>query len=269
MRRNILSQDDFRSLAMSCGKLSQAPIFIDDSPGLTVLMLRAKARRMVAQHGVRCLFVDYLQLMSAPSAAKESRQAEVSTISRGIKALARELNIPIIALAQLNRAAEQREGNRPRMADLRESGSLEQDADVVMLLHREEYYHLQSPTWAEENPDKVGIAEIIIAKQRNGPTGAVELRWNASTTRFQNLAKGYQPHVVTRPAEPTRTATVRSESRRGEERVDPHAASVSNEASAGAATGRERPAPADFRDGGGPEREPPPWSDDEIEGLPI
>lgn len=245
MRRNILSQDDFRSLAMSCGKLSEAPVYIDDTPGLTVLMLRAKARRMVAQHGVRCIFVDYLQLMSAPSAARESRQAEVSTISRGMKALARELNIPVICLAQLNRQAELRDGNRPRMADLRESGSLEQDADVIMLLHREEYYHLQSPKWAEENPDKVGIAEVIIAKQRNGPTGTVELRWNASTTRFQNLARGHYspPSVVTRPAAPAVPPTFAPGSKTGP--VEGH------------------------RDGGGPDREPPEWNEEDIDGLPI
>ncbi|MBL8747186.1 MAG: replicative DNA helicase [Phycisphaerae bacterium] len=255
MRRNILSQDDFRQLAHSCGKLSEAPIFIDDTPGLTVMMTRAKARRMVAQHQVRCIIVDYLQLMSAPNAAKESRQAEVSTISRGMKALARELNIPIICLAQLNRQAEQREGNRPRMADLRESGSLEQDADVIMLLHREEYYHLQSPTWAEENPDKVGIAEVIIAKQRNGPTGTVELRWNASTTRFQNLARHYHPpQVTTRPAEPTQRSTT--------ERAAPIPF----------APGAKSGPIADHRDGGGPERddtETPPWADENIDDIPI
>ena len=182
-----IADDDLRRLYMAGEDLKAAPIFIDDTPNLTVLNLRARARRMVAQHGVKVILIDYLQLMSAPGAARESRQVEVSTISRGVKALARELNVPVICLSQLNRASEQREGNRPRMADLRESGSIEQDADVIMLLHREEYYHLQSPDWPMENPDKVGIAEIIIAKQRNGPTGVVKLRWDSRTTRFTNV----------------------------------------------------------------------------------
>jgi len=177
---------DLRSLILASEDLKAAPIYVDDIPNLTVLNLRARARRMVAQHGVKVLIVDYLQLMSAPGAARESRQVEVSAISRGVKALARELNVPVVCLSQLNRASEQREGNRPRMSDLRESGSIEQDADVVMLLHREDYYHVHDPDWAAENPDKAGIAEIIIAKQRNGPTGVVKLVWDSRTTRFKN-----------------------------------------------------------------------------------
>jgi len=182
-----IPDQDLRRLFMASEDLKNAPIFVDDTPSLTVLNLRARARRMVAQHGVKILLIDYLQLMTAPGAARESRQVEVSTISRSVKALARELNVPVICLSQLNRASEQREGNRPRMADLRESGSIEQDADVIMLLHREEYYHTQNPDWALENGDKVGIAEIIIAKQRNGPTGVVKLRWNSGATRFANV----------------------------------------------------------------------------------
>ncbi|MGP1347430.1 MAG: replicative DNA helicase [Phycisphaerales bacterium] len=188
-RRNMLSQQEFAALAHACGDLERAPIIIDDTPGLTVMQLRAKARRMVAQHGCRCIVVDYLQLMTAPGSARDGRQNEVSAISRGVKAIARELNVPVVCLAQLNRGAEQREGHRPRMADLRESGSIEQDADVIMLLHREEYYHTQDPDWAAENPDRIGVAEVIVAKQRNGPTGVVELSWTASTTRFGNLAR--------------------------------------------------------------------------------
>jgi len=239
MRKNLLSHDDFRKLAESCGHLSDARMFIDDTPGLTVLLLRAKARRMAAQHGVKCLFIDYMQLMTAPSAARESRQAEVSAISRGIKALARELNIPVVCLAQLNRGAEQREGHRPRMADLRESGSIEQDADVVMLLHREEYYHQQDQQWEQDNPEKVGVAEVIIAKQRNGPTGTVELKWNAPITRFQSLAKrdsggGTQSYAEPKPG-----------------------------GSAGFAPGGHSGPVANFRDGGGPERE------DDVDDLPI
>lgn len=183
---------DLRELMLAAEDLKIAPVYIDDTPDLTVLNLRARARRMVQQYGVKCLMIDYLQLMSAPSAARESRQVEVSTISRGVKSLARELNIPVICLSQLNRGSENREGNRPRMSDLRESGSIEQDADVVILLHREEYYHVQDEDWKTENPDKIGVAELIIAKQRNGPTGIVKLHWDNKTTRFKNLEQGQQ-----------------------------------------------------------------------------
>ncbi len=178
---------DLRELILAAEDLKAAPIYVDDTADLTVLNLRARARRMVAQYGVRCIMIDYLQLMTAPGAARESRQVEVSAISRGVKALARELKIPVICLSQLNRASESREGNRPRMSDLRESGSIEQDADVIMLLHREEYYHVQDEDWKAENPDKIGVAEVIIAKQRNGPTGVVKLFWDSKTTRFRNL----------------------------------------------------------------------------------
>ncbi|MFA6044013.1 MAG: replicative DNA helicase [Phycisphaerales bacterium] len=182
---------DFRSLMMAAEDLKIAPVYIDDTPNLSVLNLRARARRMVAQHGVKVIMIDYLQLMSAPGAARESRQVEVSAISRGIKALARELNVPVLCLSQLNRASESREGNRPRMSDLRESGSIEQDADVIMLLHREEYYHIQDEDWKIENAEKIGMAEVIIAKQRNGPTGVVKLSWDSRTTRF----KSFDPHA--------------------------------------------------------------------------
>ncbi|MDX2131874.1 MAG: replicative DNA helicase [Planctomycetota bacterium] len=185
-----IPDDDFRRLMMAAEDLKAAPVYIDDTPNLTVLNLRARARRMVAQHSVKVLMIDYLQLMSSPNAARESRQVEVSAISRGVKALARELNVPVICLSQLNRASESREGNRPRMSDLRESGSIEQDADVIMLLHREEYYHVHNPEWGTENPDKVGIAEIIIAKQRNGPTGVIKLAWDNRTTRFKSYDPG-------------------------------------------------------------------------------
>ncbi len=183
---------DLRELMLAAEDLKVAPVYIDDTPDLTVLNLRARARRMVQQYGVKCIMIDYLQLMSAPGAARESRQVEVSTISRGVKSLARELNLPVICLSQLNRGSETREGNRPRMSDLRESGSIEQDADVVILLHREEYYHVQDEDWKSENPDKVGVAELIIAKQRNGPTGVVKLFWDNKTTRFRNLEQGSQ-----------------------------------------------------------------------------
>lgn len=190
MRTGHLSQSEMASLHTHAEGLAETPIYIDDTPGLTVLALRARARRMVAQHGVRAIMIDYLQLLSAPGASRESRQVEVSLISRSLKALARELSVPVICLSQLNRASEQREGNRPRMSDLRESGSIEQDADVVMLLHREDYYHQHDPEWSEANADKVNTAELIIAKQRNGPTGTVQLTWDPKTTRFKNSAYG-------------------------------------------------------------------------------
>jgi replicative DNA helicase len=185
VRRNMLSGQDYAQLANTVGRLSESPFYIDDTPGLSLLALRAKARRMAARHDIEAVFVDYMQLMNSPDS--ESRQQEVSMISRGIKALARELNVPVVCLSQLNRSPEGREDHRPRMSDLRESGSIEQDADVVMMLHREEYYH-PDPEWAEEHPDKKGLAEIILAKQRNGPTGTVSLHFNEKTTRFGDRA---------------------------------------------------------------------------------
>lgn len=187
LRRNMIQPDDWTRLHQTVGELSEAPLYIDDTPGLTLLQLRAKARRMASRYHIKLIIIDYLQLMSSPGS--ESRQQEVSELSRGIKAMARDLSVPVICLSQLNRAAESREGHRPRMSDLRESGSIEQDADVVMMLHREEYYHVNDPAWGEENPEKKGVAEIIIAKQRNGPTGVVELSFDGSTTRFHNLAR--------------------------------------------------------------------------------
>lgn len=193
IRSGHLRRADYQTLLDAAKDLAEAPIFIDDTPGLTITALRARARRMVANHGVKLLMVDYLQLLTSPAQARESRQVEVSAISRGVKALARELNVPIIALSQLNRGAENREGNRPRMSDLRESGSLEQDADVVLLLHREEYYHKGEPAWDPNSPEfdelnreKMNLAEVIIAKQRNGPTGTVKLTFVPGETRFKN-----------------------------------------------------------------------------------
>ncbi len=184
LRRGTLQVDDNRRLVAACDALQSSKIFIDDTAGLTLLQLRSKARRMKEKFDIGCIFIDYLQLMSSGSRS-ESRQVEVSEISRGIKAMARELNVPVVCLSQLNRAAEQREGHRPRMSDLRESGSIEQDADVILMLHREEYYHQGDPEWPESNPDKVGLAELIFAKQRNGPTGVVKLVWDQHSTCFR------------------------------------------------------------------------------------
>jgi len=187
LRSNMLNEDDWHNLQVTIGQLSEAPLFIDDSPSLTLLALRAKARRLAARHDIKLVVVDYLQLMSSPGA--DSRQQEVSSLSQGIKALARELNVPVICLSQLNRSPESREGHRPRMSDLRESGSIEQDADVVLMLHREDYYHQKGEQDYEPNHK----AELIITKQRNGPTGTVELQFNGQTTRFNNLARSSQP----------------------------------------------------------------------------
>ncbi|MGD9689003.1 MAG: replicative DNA helicase [Phycisphaerales bacterium] len=202
LRAGTLSHGEWDRVFQTCQHLSRAPIYVDDTPGLTLLQLRARARRMAHQNNVKLLMIDYLQLLSSPQQARESRQVEVSAISRGVKALARELKIPVIALSQLNRGPEGREGNRPRLSDLRESGSLEQDADVVMLLHREAYYHLGDHDWLAENPDKETLAEVIIAKQRNGPTDTVELTWDAHITRFKNHADVHAPpaHTPYRPA---------------------------------------------------------------------
>ena len=195
LRRGLVSEDDIAHLACVCEDLKDVPMFIDDTPGMTVQELRAKARRLHVQHNIRCLLVDYLQLMYAPTTERRlaNRQEEIATISRGLKALARELNIPVVAMAQLNRAAELREGHRPRMGDLRESGAIEQDADVVILLHREEYYLIQQ---GKSVPDELkGRAELIVAKQRNGPTGAVHLHFNHQQTRFDNLSIAPEPYA--------------------------------------------------------------------------
>lgn len=187
LRKNMLQREDTHRLIAACDQMQSTPIFIDDSPGLTLLQMRSKARRMKERFGIEGVVIDYLQLMSSGTRV-ESRQVEVSEISRGVKAMARELDVPVLCLSQLNRASEGRDGHRPRMSDLRESGSIEQDADVVLMLHREEYYHLNDPNWAEANPDKRNIAEVIVAKQRNGPTGTVRLVWDSRTTAFRNLA---------------------------------------------------------------------------------
>ena len=186
LRKGALAKEDWSQLMRASNELSEAPLHIDDTPGLTMPQARSRARRLASREsGLGCIVIDYLQLMSMGTRV-ESRQIEISEISRGIKAMARELKVPVLALSQLNRAAEQREGHRPRMSDLRESGAIEQDADVVMMLHREEYYHQSTPDWLDHNPEKRGLAELILAKQRNGPTGTVRLTWDNRLTRFKN-----------------------------------------------------------------------------------
>ena len=177
VRTGYLSHSDWPKLTSAAGKLSEAPLFIDDTPAMTVLEVRAKARRLKAQHGISLVIVDYLQLLESKSRG-ENRQQEITEISRSLKALARELKVPVIAISQLSRAVESRTGNRPQLSDLRESGSIEQDADVVVFLFREEYYH---PT--DENRNK---AEAIISKQRNGPVGSCDLLFLKEWTRFEN-----------------------------------------------------------------------------------
>ncbi|MEE2912324.1 MAG: replicative DNA helicase [Planctomycetota bacterium] len=190
IRRNMLGDRDMEAILQAANDLMQRPLYIDDTPGLSIMQLRAKARRLKQSHDIGAVFVDYLQLMTSGRRA-ESRQQEVSEISRGIKALARELNVPVVCLSQLNRAAEQREGHRPRMSDLRESGSIEQDADVIAMLHRESYYHINDQAWMEANEDKHSLAELIIAKQRNGPTATVKMSWDNTCTRFYDWADSY------------------------------------------------------------------------------
>ena len=192
LRRNMLSENDMQAIIRACDELMQSPFYIDDTPGLSMMQLRAKARRLKQTHDVGAMIIDYMQLMTSGNRV-ESRQQEVSEISRGIKALSRELNIPVICLSQLNRAAEQREGHRPRMSDLRESGSIEQDADVVTLLHRESYYHLNDADWMAENEDKHSLAELNVTKQRNGPTGSIKLTWESSCTRFYDWTTATPP----------------------------------------------------------------------------
>jgi replicative DNA helicase len=185
VRKGMLDTEHYEALRDACSELNEAPIFIDDTSSLTPLELRAKARRLKSQRGIRCIIVDYLQLMHLGTSRVESRQQEITIISRYIKALARELNIPVVVLSQLNRSPEGREGHRPRMSDLRESGSIEQDADVVILLHREDYYR-RSEDEKDYKPDNT--AELIIAKQRNGPTGSIELIFMERFTRFENAS---------------------------------------------------------------------------------
>ncbi len=187
LRTGRLRDDDWMHLTRNVGRLAQAPIYIDDTPGITVLEARAKARRLQREHGVGMVIVDYLQLMTSHDNV-QSREQEVSRISRGLKALAKELNVPVLALSQLSRASEARTDRRPQLSDLRESGSLEQDADVVMFIYRPDLYGLKSADGASLE----GVAEIIIGKQRNGPTGSVHLMWNADSAAFENLAPEFR-----------------------------------------------------------------------------
>jgi replicative DNA helicase len=180
LRTGNLDEDDWMKLAAAMTPLSKASIYIDDTPGIGVMDIRAKCRRLKLEKGLGLVMIDYLQLMQGRGRA-ENRQQEISEISRSLKSLARELNVPVITLSQLSRAPESRSDHRPILSDLRESGAIEQDADIVMFLYRDDYYHKDS--------EKKNIAEVIIAKHRNGPTGTVELLWLAQYTKFVSLDK--------------------------------------------------------------------------------
>ena len=179
IRTGNLTETDWVDLLESADTIGQSKLVIDDTPAISVAELRSKCRKYKVEFGLDMVIIDYLQLMSGQGKGNDSRQQEISDISRNLKALARELNVPVIALSQLSRAVESRTDRRPMLSDLRESGAIEQDADVVMFIYRDEYYHPDS--------EKRGIAEIMIAKQRNGPIGTVELRWIPELTRFANL----------------------------------------------------------------------------------
>lgn len=181
LRTGNLSDAEWEKLIESAGVIGKSNLIIDDTPGISISELRSKCRKYKLEHDLKIIIIDYLQLMSGSGRGNDSRQQEISDISRSLKALARELNVPVVALSQLSRAVEQRPDHRPMLSDLRESGAIEQDADVVMFIYRDEYYN--------RDTEKKGIAEIIIAKQRNGPIGTVELVWLPDYTKFANLQK--------------------------------------------------------------------------------
>ncbi len=199
IRRGDVRNDDFQRIVEASQAMSQAPFFIDDTPALNIPMLRTRARRLKRQHGLDLIIIDYLQLMRAASnKGAENRVQEISEITRGLKAIAKELNVPVLALSQLSRAVELRDDKRPQLADLRESGSIEQDADVVMFVYREQYYHerkkpdeedqAKMSDWQNKAERVHNKAELIIAKQRHGPIGTVHLYFDGSITRFGDLA---------------------------------------------------------------------------------
>ena len=198
IRRGMISEAEFKRLVTASQEMAAIPLFIDQTGGLSIAQLAARARRLKRQHGLGLLIVDYLQLMTGTSRRSDNRVQEVSEITTGLKALAKELNVPILALSQLSRAVENREDKRPQLADLRESGSIEQDADIVMFVYREEYYlermkppegTLEFQDWMAKMQLVSGRAEVIIGKQRHGPIGSVALQFDGSVTRFSDLAR--------------------------------------------------------------------------------
>jgi len=207
LRMGRISQQEFRSLARAAAELQSLPLYIDDTPGLTIAALRARARRLKRQKGIGLVIVDYLQLLQGTGrgSAGDNRVQEISEISRGLKQLAKELDVPVIALSQLSRAVEQREDKRPQLSDLRESGSIEQDADIVLFIYREDYYlaarqpaddHPEIDKWREEMARVYGLAEILVAKQRHGSTGKVRVKFDSRITKFSDLVdEGYMPEI--------------------------------------------------------------------------
>ena len=183
IRIGHLNDDDWRGIIESAGVIGMSSLAIDDTPAISIAEMRSKCRRHKLEHGLDMIIIDYLQLMSGSRGGRSevSRQQEISDISRGLKALARELQCPVLALSQLSRAVEQRPDHRPMLSDLRESGAIEQDADVVMFIYRDDYYN--------EDSDRKGIADIILAKQRNGSIGTVSLAWLSALTKFENLVR--------------------------------------------------------------------------------
>ena len=181
LRTGNLSDAEWEKLIESAGVIGKSNLIIDDTPGISISELRSKCRKYKLEHNLQIIIIDYLQLMSGSGRGSDSRQQEISDISRSLKALARELNVPVVALSQLSRAVEQRPDHRPMLSDLRESGAIEQDADVVMFIYRDDYYN--------KDTERKGIAEILIAKQRNGPIGTVELVWLPDYTKFANLQR--------------------------------------------------------------------------------
>ena len=183
VRTGKLDEEDWTKLAEAIGPLSEAGVYIDDTPGISVMEIRTKCRKLKMEKNIGLVVIDYLQLISGSNKRNGSREQEISEISRALKVLAKELNVPVIALSQLSRAVEQRDDHRPMLSDLRESGAIEQDADIVMFLYRDDYYNKES--------EKKDIAEVIIAKQRGGQTGTVELLWMGNYTKFVNLEKRF------------------------------------------------------------------------------
>ena len=181
VRTGKVEDDDWQKLAEASGNLSQAQIFIDDTPGISVMEIRAKCRKLKLEKNIGMVVIDYIQLVQGSNKRNGSREQEISEISRSLKILAKEINVPVIALSQLSRSVEQRPAHRPMLSDLRESGAIEQDADIVMFLYRDDYYN--------PDTDKKNIAEVILAKLRGGSTGTVELLWLGNYTKFANLDK--------------------------------------------------------------------------------
>ena len=207
LRMGKISQQEFRNLARAAAELQSLPLYIDDTPGLTIAALRTRARRLKRQKGIGMVIIDYLQLLqgSGRAGSNDNRVQEISEISRGLKQLAKELDLPVMALSQLSRAVEQREDKRPQLSDLRESGSIEQDADIVLFIYREDYYlaakqpsddHPDFAAWQEEMARAYGQAEVIVAKQRHGSTGKVRLKFDSRITKFSDATnEGYLPEI--------------------------------------------------------------------------